>query len=79
LWAADSINALQFLGYAFHNVPRLLGAPEAFRPSWFFANMTRHWDDYSVEMRQAVCAMMHIDLQQAATLIKAVTASSRRG
>lgn len=73
LWEAGASDAVRHLGYAFHNVPALLRTPDKFLPTDFLGNMGRHWDEYSLEMKQAICDIKGISLQEAETRLKSDT------
>ena len=78
LLASEAFEAVQMLGYAFHIVPRLLRTPSEFQPTWFFRNMRPNWEEYSIEMRQAICKMMHISLEEAAISVRSTRSSSEQ-
>ena len=73
LWAAESIDAVRSLGYAFHMLPALLWKPLEFKPDHYlfcFRMVGRHWADLSPELRQAFCAVQGLTLDEAAKLIE---------
>ena len=73
LWAIQATFAVRSLGYAFHVLPNLLRTPEEFSPKSYrfcFRIISAHWNDLSLEMREAFCKVVGLKLESADTLIK---------
>ena len=78
LWKADAKPAVRSLGYAFHMLPDLLRCPEKFSPDGYmfcFGLVSRHWDDYSEELRLALCKVVGLKLSHAEALINSPKSS----
>jgi hypothetical protein len=72
LWTSDSEMAVQSLGYALHNIPRLLRSNEEFDPSLYrfsFRVAAAYWSELSIEMRQALCDAVELELAQVEELV----------
>jgi len=72
LWAMDAKHAVQSLGYAFHVIPPLLRTPERFNPESYmfcFRMISAFWKDLSLEMREAICKVVGLELGAAEGLI----------
>lgn len=75
LWAIQATFAVRSLGYAFHVLPELLRTPEDFRLKSYrlcFRIISAHWDELSLEMREAICNIVGLKLQSADTLVKSL-------
>jgi hypothetical protein len=73
LCAVQATIAVRSLGYAFHVIPDLLRTPEEFSPKSYrfcFRVISAHWEELSLEMREAFCEIVGLKLESADTLIK---------
>src|SRR5258708_31128556 len=71
LWALEAKQAVRCLGYSFHFIPAILRTPEEFSPEGYmtcFRLIAYHWDQLSVEMRQAYCKILDLEFEVATKL-----------
>ncbi len=73
LWTSNSEMAVQSLGYALHNIPHLLRSSEELAPSLYcfsFRVAAAYWSELSIEMRQALCDAVELELAQVEELVR---------
>lgn len=76
LWTSDSSDsqmAVKSLGYALHNIPRLFRSSEEFDPYLYgfsFRVAAAYWSELSIEMRQALCDAVELELAQVEELVR---------
>jgi hypothetical protein len=64
LWAAGDRAAVRALGYAFHNLPANLYAPESFDPARFQSSLSivaTFWPRLSPPLHDALCALAQLE------------------
>jgi hypothetical protein len=72
LWASDSKQVVQAIGYALHNLPQFIRAPEQFNKESYMYCLYRvafHWDKISIELREAFCNIVELEPVTSAKLI----------
>ena len=73
LWAINAKVTVQRLGYAFHNVSRCFRTKEELNSDsgmFYFRIISAHWNELSMETREACCRVVGLELDKAETLIK---------
>lgn len=69
----DSKRAIRALGYVLHVIPRYLQAPERFdreRYQFCFGIAADHWDTFSPDMHNALCAVIDQDIAPVSQLVQ---------
>jgi hypothetical protein len=73
LWAAQRIEPVRALGYAFHNIPQFLRAPATFDTEAYqhcFRIAGAYWPELSSQMQQDFCTLLGLSEKQVRELLE---------